>query len=113
LFERYAADFGRSHLHSIQSITKTLMNLVIGQLVERRIVDLSRPVKDYLPEIGSGYANATVQQVLNMDVVNGYSEDFADPQATYYAHEEAMGWRLPLDPAAEETQRSFLCRISS
>lgn len=113
LFERYAADFGPDSPHSIQSITKTTMNLVVGQLVELGILDLSCKIGHYIPEIGSGYANATLQQVLNMDVVNEYSEDFADPQATYYRHEEAMGWRLPRDPEHEETQRQFVARIAS
>jgi CubicO group peptidase (beta-lactamase class C family) len=113
LFERYAADFAADRVHSIQSITKTIMNLVIGQLVEAGVLELSRPVAHYLPEIGSGYARATLQEVLNMDVVNDYSEDFADPQATYYAHEEAMGWRLPRGDAHELTQRIFLPRITS
>ncbi len=113
LFERYASDFGADRPHSIQSITKTTMNLLIGQLVEQGLVDLSHEVRHYLPEIGSGYARATLQQVLNMDVVNNYSEDFADPQATYYSHEEAMGWRLPSDPEHEEIQRSFISRIAS
>jgi CubicO group peptidase (beta-lactamase class C family) len=113
VFERYASDFGADAPHSIQSITKTIMNLVIGQLVEQGRLDLSRKVADYIPEIGSGYAQATLQQVLNMDVVNDYTEDFADPQASYYEHEEAMGWRLPRDPLREETEHSFLARIAS
>ncbi len=112
-FERYASDFGADAPHSIQSITKTIMNLVIGQLVERGELDLSRRVADYIPQIGTGYAAATLQQVLNMDVVNDYSEDFTDPQATYYEHEEAMGWRLPRDPTREETEHSFLARVGS
>lgn len=113
LFERYAPDFGQEIPHSVQSITKTTMNLVIGRLVEQGLIDLSRTIAHYIPEIGSGYARATLQQVLNMDVVNEYSGDFADPQATYYSHEEAMGWRLPRDPEREETQRSFIARIAS
>lgn len=113
LFERYAPDFGPDSPHSIQSITKTTMNLVVGQMVEHGILDPSRNIGHYVPEIGSGYANATLQQVLNMDVVNEYSEDFTDPQATYYRHEEAMGWRLPYDPEHEETQRQFVARIAS
>jgi len=63
--------------------------------------------------MGSGYADATIQQVLDMNVVNDYSEDFADPEATYYRHEEAMGLRLPSDSLREETQPSFLTRITS
>jgi len=113
LFEKYAADFGPQQPHSVQSITKTLMNLIIGQLVDAGRLELSATISHYVPEIGSGYATATVQQVLNMDVVNDYSEDFTDPASMYYRHEEAMGWRLPLDAAHEETQRNFIRRISS
>jgi CubicO group peptidase (beta-lactamase class C family) len=112
-FERYASDFPPDQPHSIQSITKTLANLIIGQLLESGQLELSRRIGDYLPEIGSGYAAATLQQVLNMDVVNDYTEDFADPQASYYRHEEAMGWRLPRDPDHELTQRRFLASIGS
>src|SRR5712675_1900084 len=113
VFERYASDFAPDTAHSIQSITKTLIHLIVGGLLDEKVLELSRPVSYYVPEIGSGYARATLQEVLNMDVVNAYSEDFADPKATYYAHEEAMGWRLPEDPEREETQRSFLARIAS
>jgi len=113
LFERYAPDFGPDQPHSIQSITKTLMNLMVGRLVEQGVLDLSKTIEHYVPEIGSGYAKATLQQVLNMDVVNDYSQEFADPRATYYRYEEAMGWRLPLDPEQEPTQRGFLPQIAS
>jgi len=113
LFERYAPDFGVDRPHSIQSITKTTMNLIVGRLVEQGVLDLSGKVGDYVPEIGSGYREATLQQVLNMDVVNEYSEEFSDPRATYYRHEEAMGWRLPRDPQHEETQRRFIAEIAS
>ena len=113
LYERYAPDFSRDQPHSIQSISKTLMNLIVGRLIEQGTLDPSRTVADYLPEIGSGYASATLQQVLNMDVINDYSEDFTDPHAPYYDHEEAMGWRLPASLHREETEHSFLPRIGS
>ena len=41
LFERYAPDFGPHQPHSVQSITKTTMNLVVGLLVERGKIDLA------------------------------------------------------------------------
>ncbi len=113
LFERYAPDFGPDCPHSIQSISKTMINLIIGRLLEDGKIDLERKVADYLPWIGSGYAGATVQQVLNMDVANDYSEDYADPYSTVYAHSEAYGWRLPADPGHEHSQRSFLATITS
>ena len=113
LFERYAPDFNTGSVHSIQSITKTLVNLMAGRLRDSGVLDLSRHVAHYIPEIGSGYARATIQEVLNMDVINEYSEDFSDPSSMYFAHEEAMGWRLPASLAHELTQHRFLPEIKS
>lgn len=113
LHERYAADFGPDRLHSIQSITKTMTNLIIGGLVESGHISIDRRIGDYLPEIGSGYANATVQAVLEMNVDNDYTQDFSDPNTRYYAFEEAMGWRLPVNGCGEITIREFLLGINS
>jgi CubicO group peptidase (beta-lactamase class C family) len=113
LFERYAGDFGPRQPHSIQSITKTTMNLVVGRLVERGLLDLGRPVARYLPDIGSGYAAATVQDVLDMNVINDYSEDYSDPYATVFLHETAMGWRLAGPDDRELTTREYVRGIRS
>jgi CubicO group peptidase (beta-lactamase class C family) len=113
LFESYARDFGPDQPHSVQSITKTTMNLVIGHLVERGMIDLGRPVSHYLPDIGSGYAAATVQDVLDMNVANDYSEDYRDPMASVFLHEAAMGWRLPGPDGLELTSREYVRGIKS
>lgn len=122
LFENYAQDFGPECLHSMQSITKTTMNLIFGRLIEDRLVDLNQKVVDYLPEIGSGYAQATVQQVLNMDLMNNFNEDYSDPYrfderpgATvgYGRQEIAMGWRLPPEGENEIICRQFLTSLVS
>eukprot|EP01050_Picozoa_sp_SAG11_P028680 SAG11_NODE_7765_length_1099_cov_1.164000_1_plen_225_part_01 len=68
LYEKYADDFGPDRVHSIQSITKTNINLIFGRLLAAGLVDLTQTVATYLPTIGSGYASATLQQVIDMDV---------------------------------------------
>lgn len=113
LHEVYADDFGADCPHSIMSITKTHLNLIIGALQADGIIDLSRSVESYIPDIGSGYAKATLQQVLNMDVANDYTEDYADSFASSYAHEVCMGWRLPGDNEIDELHADFLKKISS
>jgi len=113
LFETYAPDFGPHQPHSVQSITKTTMNLVVGLLVERGKVDLAREVDHYLPDIGTGYARATVQDVLDMNVANDYSEDYGDPFASVFLQEVAMGWRLPGANRGELTNREFVRGIRS
>jgi CubicO group peptidase (beta-lactamase class C family) len=113
VYEKYAPDFSPEQLHCVQSIGKTAMALITGKLAEEGRIDLSARVKRYIPEIGSGYAEATVQQVLDMDVINDYTENYSDPNSTAYLSETAMGWRRP--PAGEDapTIREFLTRIKS
>ncbi len=113
VFEKYAPDFGPGRPHSIMSISKTAMNLVVGRLVADGALDLSSRVGDHIPEIGSGYAGATVQDVMDMNIVNSYDEDYSDPASAALVHEGAMGWRLPPEGRPEETGREFLRSIAS
>ena len=122
LFEAYAPDFAPEQSHSMQSISKSLMNFVIGSLVESGSIDLERKVKDYIPEIGSGYAEATVQQVLDMDVINNFDEDYDasyeyDPQmgasVGYNREEIALGWRLPPQGEQQFGSREFAASLVS
>lgn len=113
VFEAYAPDFPDEHLHTIMSVTKLLTNLIIGQLVGEGLIDLSKTVDEYLPEIGSGYASATIKQVLDMDLENNYTENYSDPHASIFASEVSYGCRLPADDAPELTMKEFLCSIQA
>jgi CubicO group peptidase (beta-lactamase class C family) len=99
IHERYANDFEPEQVHSIMSLSKTSMALAVGRQVAEGNLELSARVGDYLPEIGSAYADATVQDVLDMNWSNDYSEDFADPYSDVWRHEWVAGWRVvPEDP---------------
>lgn len=113
LFEKYAPDFGPDRPHTIMSISKTVMNLIIGELVAAGKIVLNAKVSSYIPEMGSGYADATVQQVLNMDLENEYSEDYTDPYTSSFLHETVIGWRLPEDGSRPATQMEFLAGLKS
>jgi CubicO group peptidase (beta-lactamase class C family) len=113
LHEAYAADFGPDQPHSIQSMNKTVMNLIVGRLVEDGQINLNGRVRDYLPDIGSGYAEATIQQVLDMNVINNFSEDFTDPTSPYWSYEPSMGWRLPQGDGPERTIKEFVAEVES
>lgn len=112
LYEAYAPDFGPDRPHSIQSITKTTLNLMLGRAVADGVVDLDAKVRDYLPEIGSGYAAASLRDTADMNVVNDFTEDYADPYASSYDMELAMGWRLPADGDTTATIREFCCGVT-
>ncbi|RWC27072.1 MAG: class A beta-lactamase-related serine hydrolase [Mesorhizobium sp.] len=114
LYEAYAADFGPDRPHATMSITKTLLNIMLGRCVAEGLLDLDRQVKDYLPEIGTGYGEATVRAVADMNVANNYSDDDNDPTATttWSSLEAAGGLRSPPDDGKGLTIRSLLCGIT-
>lgn len=107
--ERYSGDFGPDRLHSIMSLSKTSMALAVGRQWAEGRIDLSARIGDHLPEIGSAYTDATVQQVLDMNWSNDYSEDFADPASDVWRHEWVAGWRVLDDepPPLREFLASF------
>jgi len=113
LHERYASDFAADQPHSIMSITKTFTHLMVGACIDQGLIDVEKTVADYLPEIGSGYAGARIQDVLDMNILNEYSEDYADSSTMALAHNAAMGWRLPPSGEDDICNRDFLCTIKS
>lgn len=112
LFESAAADFATNRVHSVQSVSKMHMHLIAGELVASGHIDLTDRVGDLLPWIGSAYASARVQDVLDMNVENDFSEDYDDPQADCYREEEALGWRLPGGCAPEISLREFVAGLT-
>ena len=111
LFEKYAKDFKKNQPQTIMSITKMFVNLFIGELVTNRLIDLNKKVSHYLPKIGSGYANAKIQDVLNMNVINSYTEDYTKAYSSSFMHETVGGWRLPKNLKNHLSQEEYLNTI--
>ena len=111
LFEKYAKDFKKNQPQTIMSITKMFVNLFIGELVTNRLIDLNKKVSHYLPKIGSGYANAKIQDVLNMNVINSYTEDYTKAYSSSFMHEPVGGWRLPKNLNNHLSQEEYLNTI--
>ena len=113
IYERYAADFSKTSPHTIMSISKTMMHLMVGCCIENGLIDPNKEIQEYLPEIGTGYAAASVQDVLDMNVINDYTEDYSNPNTTALLQNVAMGWRLPVPGRPETSNREFLLGIDS
>lgn len=112
LFQTTASDFAPDRPHSLQSISKMHMHLIMSELFATGRLRPSDLVSDHLTWIGSAYATASLQDVLDMNVENDFSEDYSDPEADCFREEEALGWRLPTDDRPEETLRSFLASLT-
>lgn len=112
LIEAAADDFATTAPHSIQSVSKLHIHLIVGQLVDQGLLSLSAKVSDYLPDIGTGYAQAPVQSLLDMAVSNDFAEDYSDPNSDCYTEEIALGWRLPASEVVETTLVDFTNSIT-
>jgi CubicO group peptidase (beta-lactamase class C family) len=112
LMEAAAEDFSVTAPHSIQSVTKLHIHLIVGQLIDQGLLALDAKVAEYLSDIGTGYADARVQALLDMAVSNDFSEDYADPNSDCYTEEIALGWRLPKGEVAETNLVAFTNAIT-
>ena len=113
LYEKYANDFHEFQPQTIMSITKLFLNLFIGELLEQGAVELDKTIGFYLPNIGSGYAEASVQDVLNMNVINSFLEDYTDPYTSSFLQESVGGWRLPDELGENQNLEEFLSAIKA
>src|SRR6185295_15818720 len=65
--EQYRNGMTPATLHLSQSVAKSMTSALVGILVGRGEIDVDRTVDHYVPALGdSGYAGATVDQVLDM-----------------------------------------------
>ena len=90
IYERYPAGLKQDGIHAAMSVTKSFIGLLSSILIAEKTIKPEKLVTDYLPELGkSGFAEATVQQVLNMTTAIQYSEDYNNPNAEVWQYSQA------------------------
>jgi CubicO group peptidase (beta-lactamase class C family) len=100
--ERYYAGMSAGTRHLIMSVSKSILSCVAGVLAGRGLLDLQVPVTAYVPEVsGSGYAGATIRDLLDMRTGVAFRETYTALDAEVRVMERSMGWRpaQPGDPA--------------
>lgn len=82
IYERYFGEMTSENLHALMSVTKSFTGTLAAILVAEGKLDPQQRVDFYLPELArSGFADATVRQVMDMTTAIDYSEDYTDPNA--------------------------------
>ena len=95
-YERYFGETQQHVPHLLMSVTKSLVGSVAGNLVEQGLLVPDDHLTKYIPELAdSGYAGATVRNVLDMRSGIKFSEEYTDPEAEVRVMEQAFGWRRP------------------
>lgn len=110
IYERY---FGalQPHLpHCCFSITKSYVATLAATLVHEGALDAAQRIPHWLPEMAAtAYADATLRDVMGMQVGVAYSELYADPDANIWDYARAGGLRpRPAGYAGPDTFYDYL-----
>jgi hypothetical protein len=111
--ERYYAGMTVGTLHLLMSVSKSVVGCVAGILAEQGRLDLRAPVTAYVPEVGfSGYAGATIRDLLDMRTGVGFRETYTALDAEVRVMERSMGWR-PARPGDPPGAYPYLATLGS
>lgn len=101
--EWYADGVHPDDTHLLMSVSKSLCAIVVGTLIDDGLVDPEARAEQYVPALaGSAYADATVQELLDMTAAANFSEDYTDPHSEVQAHDRAAAWRTPREGDAPD-----------
>jgi len=94
VYERYFGALQPHVPHGCFSITKSYAATLAATLIHERALDENKTVSHFLPEMaGTAYGQATLRQVLDMQIGVAYSELYADPNAHIWDYGRAGGLR--------------------
>ncbi|MCP5265241.1 MAG: serine hydrolase [Burkholderiaceae bacterium] len=98
LFERYLGELQPHRTHRCFSVTKSFAGLLAATAAHEGLIDPAARVAAYLPELAeSGWADATVREVMDMTSGMAFDEDYADPNGDVVRSRRANG-SLPRPP---------------
>jgi CubicO group peptidase (beta-lactamase class C family) len=95
--------------HILMSVSKSLLGIVAGILIDRGVLDPSARATSYVPELaGTAYEYATIRQLLDMQVGIAFDENYLATSGPIVEYRKAQNWD-PLAPGdAPGDIRSFV-----
>ena len=92
VYERYFGVTRRDTPHIAFSVTKSFVGTLAEMLIAESRLDPAAPIGDLIPELAaSGFADATLRQVMDMTTALDFSEEYTDPSSGIGAMSNALG----------------------
>lgn len=94
VYEDYRNGMNANQPHQLMSVTKSFGGLLALMAIDKGKVNESDLVTDHVPELAeaSGFAGATVGQVLDMTNSMDFTEHYADPNSGIRTYAAVLGW---------------------
>ncbi|WP_309131419.1 serine hydrolase [Brevibacterium sp.] len=113
LAEEYAWPMKPARRHMLFSVSKSVVSTVVGSLTDAGLICPGELVTTYLPRLAdSGYAGATVRDVLDMRSGVRFSEEYLVEGSEIRALFEAVDM-VPRTPVAANGIKEFLTGLTS
>jgi len=94
IYEAYLNGMQVHTLHAWASGSKSMTGVLAATLVHEGVLDPDASVSSYLPELtSSGFADATIRQVMDMTTAVWFCDDDVDPVSENLTYAMALGWR--------------------
>jgi CubicO group peptidase (beta-lactamase class C family) len=113
IHEYYASGQSPGVSHIWMSVSKSILGLMAGIVVDRFDLDVNRPIVDLIPEARhSAFDGASIRDALDMRVGIRFDEDYHAKTGPIIEYRKAQGWD-PLGPGETPGDlRSFLCSLT-
>ncbi|MET4328676.1 CubicO group peptidase (beta-lactamase class C family) [Bradyrhizobium sp. i1.15.2] len=94
VYERYFGALEPHLPHACMSVTKSYAGTLAAAFVHEGVLDDSKTIPHYLPELrGTGWDNATLRQVMDMQAGIAYTEVYADERSSVRDYARSAGLR--------------------
>lgn len=113
VFERYRRGMTAADPHIVFSVSKSMLGLVAGTLIERGELSEADPVTRHVPELaGTGWEGATVGNLLDMRAGVRFDEDYLATSGPIVDYRFAANWN-PVPAGVDPGDlRSFMPKLT-
>jgi len=113
IYEYYQSGIDATTPHILMSVSKSVLGLIFGILVEQGVLNSEHYVCDWIPELqDTAYSQATLRDLLDMRAGVKFDEDYQATQGAIIAYRKAQGWD-PIEPHEKpDNLRSFFSQLN-
>ena len=112
--ELYPGGMPADRPHILMSVSKSVVGCLVGILADEGAIDVRTTIETYVPELAaSGYAGATVQDVLDMRSGVRFSEAYLNPEAEVRLLEQVIGWAPRTSPDLPTSMYEYLATLQA
>lgn len=112
VYEKYLGGLDAEGIHAAMSVSKSFAGTIASILIAEGVLDPTKLVIDYIPELkDSAFADATVEEVLDMTTAIQFSEDYSDPNAEVWEYGLAGNVFRPADYTGPKNYYEYLATV--